>query len=183
VAREELAPFRRDTLVSVVKSTLRARFLRRYACPMTPVEIDDIDRAILELLRANARRTVADIAQHVNLSAAPVKRRIERLERLGVILGYTLQVDHEKLEGSIEAFTELRFMGDTDTAVITSIAAEIPEVQEVFMTAGDPDALVRIRVRDVPHLKHVVNRLRTAPPITGTKTLMVLDRWTRSDDR
>jgi Lrp/AsnC family transcriptional regulator, leucine-responsive regulatory protein len=153
--------------------------MRRYAALMTPLEIDDIDRAILELLRENARRTVADIATRVRLSAAPVKRRIERLERLGVILGYTLQIDHEKLEGTVEAFTELRFMGNTDIAVIIAIASEIPEVQEVFTTAGDPDALVRIRVRDVPHLKHVVNRLRTAQPITGTKTLMVLDRWTR----
>jgi Lrp/AsnC family leucine-responsive transcriptional regulator len=148
---------------------------------MTSVEIDAVDHAILELLRENARRTVADIATRVNLSAAPVKRRIERLERLGVILGYTLQVDHEKLDGSVEAFTELRFTGNTDVAVIIAIASEIPEVQEVFTTAGDPDALVRIRVRDVPHLKNVVNRLRTAQPITGTKTLMVLDRWTRAD--
>jgi putative ABC transport system permease protein len=70
-----------------------------------------------------------------------VKRRIERLERLGVIRGYTLQVDHEKLEGSVEAFTELRFMGNTDISVIVAIASEIPEVQEVFTTAGDPDAL------------------------------------------
>lgn len=147
---------------------------------MTPLEIDDTDRAILDLLRENARRTVADIALRVSLSAAPVKRRIERLERLGVIQGYTLQIDHEKLEGSVEAFTELRFMGNTDISVIVAIASEIPEVQEVFTTAGDPDALVRIRVRDVPHLKHVVNRLRTAHPITGTKTLMVLDRWTRA---
>jgi Lrp/AsnC family leucine-responsive transcriptional regulator len=162
-------------------ATLHAGFLRGYADPMS--DLDDIDRAILDLLRENARRTVADIAARVNLSAAPVKRRIERLERLGVILGYTLQVDHEKLEGGVEAFTELRFMGDTDTAVIISIAAGIPEVQEVFMTAGDPDAIVRIRVRDVPHLKHVVNRLRTSQPITGTKTLMVLERWTRSEDR
>ncbi|MEP6811857.1 MAG: Lrp/AsnC family transcriptional regulator [Actinomycetota bacterium] len=150
---------------------------------MTSLGIDDVDHAILELLRENARRTVADIATRVNLSAAPVKRRIERLERLGVIVGDTLQVDHEKLEGSVEAFTELRFTGNTDVAVIIAIASEIPEVQEVFTTAGDPDALVRIRVRDVPHLKNVVNRLRTAQPITGTKTLMVLDRWTRADGR
>jgi Lrp/AsnC family leucine-responsive transcriptional regulator len=146
---------------------------------METPELDDTDRAILELLRENARRTVADIAGRVSLSAAPVKRRIDRLERIGVILGYTLQVDHSKLEGSVEAFTELRFTGSTDVDAIVAIAAEIPEVQELYTTAGDPDALARIRVRDVPHLKHVVNRLRLAHGITGTKTLMVLDRWTR----
>ena len=45
--------------------------------------------------------------------------------------------------------------------------------------AGDPDALLRIRVSDVEHLKTVVNRLRRTGRVTGTKTLMVLDRWSR----
>ena len=45
--------------------------------------------------------------------------------------------------------------------------------------AGDPDALARIRVQDAQHLKHVVNQLRRANHVTGTKTLMVLDSWSR----
>jgi Lrp/AsnC family transcriptional regulator, leucine-responsive regulatory protein len=142
-------------------------------------EIDSIDREILDLLRENARRTVTDIAARVNLSAAPVKRRIERLERLGVIVGYTLVVDHGKLDGLLEAFTELRFAGTTGFDAIVETATDIPEVKEIFTTAGDPDALARIRVQDAEHLKHVVNQLRRADHVTGTKTLMVLDSWSR----
>jgi Lrp/AsnC family leucine-responsive transcriptional regulator len=70
-------------------------------------DLDDIDHAILGLLRDDARRTVKDIAERVNLSPAPVKRRIDRLERIGVIAGYTLVLDHSKVGPSIEAFTEL----------------------------------------------------------------------------
>jgi DNA-binding Lrp family transcriptional regulator len=142
--------------------------------------IDDTDRAILALLRQNARRTVADIATRVNLSAAPVKRRIERLERLGVIVGYTLVVDETRLEGAVEAFTELRYVGTADFEAIVSVVSEIPEVQEIFTIAGDTDALVRIRVHDVEHLKHVVNMLRRTEHVTGTKTLMVLDHWSQA---
>jgi Lrp/AsnC family leucine-responsive transcriptional regulator len=142
-------------------------------------EIDAIDHAILDLLRQNARRTIADIAARVNLSAAPVKRRIERLERAGVILGYTLLVDDGQLDGSVEAFTELRFAGDADFDAIVATAREIPEVRELFTTAGDPDALARIRVHDVDHLRDVVNKLRRAELVTSTKTLMVLDSWRR----
>ena len=144
---------------------------------------DDIDRQILELLREDARRTVADIATHVNLSPAPVKRRIDRLQKAGVIAGYTVLLDHTKLGSTIEAFTELRFTGDGDIDEIVRAITEMPEVREVFTIAGDPDALVRIRVEDMEHLKHVVNRLRRSGRITGTKTLMVLDRWTRQVDR
>jgi Lrp/AsnC family transcriptional regulator, leucine-responsive regulatory protein len=144
-------------------------------------ELDDVDRRILALLQQDARRTITDVAEHVNLSPAPVKRRIERLERTGVIAGYTVQLDHRKLGPSVEAFTELRFAGDTDVDRILETAREIPEVQELFTTAGDPDALARIRVEDVAHLKQVINRLRRSGRVTGTKTLMVLDTWTRPE--
>ena len=146
---------------------------------MADPELDDTDRAILDLLRQNARRTIADIAGRVNLSAAPVKRRIERLERLGVIVGYTLVIDESKVEGSVEAFTELRYAGTADFQAIVAAVSQIPEVQEVFTIAGDPDALARLRVHDVEHLKNVVNGLRHIDHITGTKTLMVLDHWSR----
>jgi DNA-binding Lrp family transcriptional regulator len=146
------------------------------------VQLDDIDRQILALLREDGRRTVADIASRVNLSAAPVTRRIDRLERAGVIAGYTVLLDHAKIGETIEAFTEIRFAGDGDIDETVRAISQLSEVREVFTIAGDPDALVRIRVDDVEHLKQVVNALRRSGRITGTKTLMVLDRWTRAAD-
>jgi DNA-binding Lrp family transcriptional regulator len=143
------------------------------------IKLDEIDRRILELLGADARRTVADIAARVNLSPAPVKRRIDRLQGSGVIAGYTVVLDHALIGPSIDAFTELRFAGDADIDEILRAVEAIPEIQEVFTMAGDPDALLRIRVDDVEHLREVVNRLRRTGRVTGTKTLMVLDHWNR----
>jgi Lrp/AsnC family transcriptional regulator, leucine-responsive regulatory protein len=143
------------------------------------VKLDELDQQIMDLLREDARRTITDIAAHVNLSPAPVKRRIDRLEQLGVITGYTVSVDHARIGPSIEAFAELRFAGNADIDEILASLKELPEIREVFTMAGDPDALLRIRVNDVEHLKVVVNRLRRTGRVTGTKTLMVLDRWTR----
>jgi Lrp/AsnC family transcriptional regulator, leucine-responsive regulatory protein len=143
------------------------------------VKLDELDQQIIDLLSEDARRTITDIAAHVNLSAAPVKRRIDRLEQLGVITGYTVSVDHTLIGPSIEAFTELRLAGDADVDEILASLKDLPEIREVFTMAGDPDALLRIRVNDVEHLRAVVNRLRRTGRVTGTKTLMVLDRWTR----
>jgi DNA-binding Lrp family transcriptional regulator len=143
--------------------------------------IDETDKAILDLLREDARRTVSDIAEHVNLSPAPVKRRIDRLEETGVIAGYTVVLDHRKVGPSIEAYTELRFAGDTDVDDILNSASGLPEVQEVFAIAGDPDALIRMRVDDVEHLQRVVNELRRSGNVTGTKTLIVMGHWTRPE--
>jgi Lrp/AsnC family leucine-responsive transcriptional regulator len=148
-----------------------------------PVPLDEIDRRIIDLLREDARRTIADIATRVSLSPAPVKRRIDRLERVGVIAGYTVLLDHAKIGPSIDAFTELRYAGDADVDEIVTAVTQLPEVREIFTIAGDPDALVRIRVEDVAHLKQVVNRLRRSGRVTGTKTLMVLERWSRVGER
>ena len=138
------------------------------------VELDSVDRRIIDLLVQDGRRSITNIAEQVNLSPAPVKRRIDHLERTGVIVGYTAILDHSRLGDSLEAFTELRFAGDTDVESITNAVIHLPEVIEVFTVAGDPDALVRIRVGSVRHLQQVIDSMRRSGNIIGTKTLMIL---------
>ena len=96
-----------------------------------------------------------------------------------MIAGYTIELDHAKLGRPLDAFTELRFAGTTPIDEITTIATETPEIETVFTIAGDPDALVRIRVDDVAQLKRVIDRLSRNGKVTGTKTLMVLSSWSR----
>lgn len=139
---------------------------------------DDLDRQIIDLLREDARRTIKDIASRVNLSPAPVRRRIERLEKSGVIAGYTVRVDHAKLGPSLEAFAELRYSGDMAVEEIFRILGEVPEVHDVYTTAGDPDALVYLRVDDVAHLQRAVNHLRSRGNLISTKTLIVMEHRT-----
>jgi Lrp/AsnC family leucine-responsive transcriptional regulator len=142
------------------------------------VLVDDVDEKILSILESRARTPVSEVARQVNLSPAPVARRIERLERDGVIQGYAAVVDRARA-GQLEAFTEIRLSGDTDTAELSEIVRAVPEVQQFFTIAGDPDAMVRIVVADVDHLQRVVNALRRTGKITGTKTLISMNSWDR----
>jgi Lrp/AsnC family leucine-responsive transcriptional regulator len=150
-----------------------------YHGPMSAVDLDQTDHKIIELLSQNARRTMADIGERVSLSASAVTRRIERLERSGVIAGYTVVVDHRKAGRPIQAFTEVRYAGTADLKEIKETAIQLPEVQAVFTTAGDPDALVWLQVPDVERLGQVIEQLRRRGRVTGTKTLIVLDTWSR----
>ncbi|HVO53231.1 MAG TPA: Lrp/AsnC family transcriptional regulator [Solirubrobacterales bacterium] len=136
--------------------------------------IDGTDLEIVALLEQDGRLTLAEVGKKVSLSPPAVKRRLDRLEAEGVITGYRAQVDYAKLGRPIEAFTELRFAGRTKVADIEGIAADLPEVDAVYTTAGDPDALVHMRVRDVADLTRVIDLLRRSGKVTGTKTLMVL---------
>lgn len=140
--------------------------------------MDVIDQKILTILESNARTPVSDIARRVNLSSAPVARRIDRLERDGVIQGYVAIVDRGRA-GQLEAFTEVRLHGATDTAELSDIVRDVPEVRGFYTIAGDPDAVVRILATDVDHLQRVVNAMRRSGRIIGTKTLIVIDSWDR----
>ncbi|ADB49104.1 Lrp/AsnC family transcriptional regulator [Conexibacter woesei] len=137
-------------------------------------DIDRTDEEIITLLRQDARRTFADIAERVSISAPAVKRRVDRLQQEGLIVGYTAIVDHRRLGLPLQAFVELRFDGRTKVDDIASVAIGITEVETLYTTAGDPDAVALIRARDVDDLKRVIDLLRRSRHVTGTKTLMVL---------
>ncbi|QIZ36551.1 Lrp/AsnC family transcriptional regulator [Saccharopolyspora sp. ASAGF58] len=146
---------------------------------MAEATLDATDHEILALLREDARRTLSDIATRVTLSTAAVKRRIDRLQEIGVILGYTVQVDHAKLGSGVEAFIELRFLGTSGVDEIIQTTTRMSEAQAVFTIAGDPDALVWLRVRDIAHLQRTIDEIRRSHRVTSTKTLIALDSWQR----
>lgn len=142
--------------------------------------LDATDERLLELLLEDGRRSASELGRTVNLSPAAAKRRIDRLEEIGYIRGYTAVLDHEMLGGQLEAFSELRFAPGTQVDEIDSAVADLPELVESFTLAGDPDALVHLRVTDVDHLRRVLDRIRrgnsSSAKIVGTKTLIVLAR-------
>ncbi len=142
--------------------------------------IDSTDQRIIEALATDARQSASQIGRVVGLSPPAAKRRIARLEQTGLIRGYTVVLDHQMAGDQIEAFIELRFAPGTQVAEVDTAVTDLPEVVESFTLAGDPDALARVRVRDLDHLKTVVDRIRrgrpNGPTILSTRTVIVLGR-------
>jgi Lrp/AsnC family leucine-responsive transcriptional regulator len=148
---------------------------------MSRPDLDATDDHILRLLLTDGRRSASDVGRLVGLSPAAAKRRIDRLEAMGVISGYKAVIEHAKFGRYVEAFTELRFAGTTQVDDIDRACADLPELVEAFTIAGDPDALVRLRVRDLDHLKRVIDQIRRTGRVSGTKTLIVLGSIAGSD--
>ncbi|HEY6525034.1 MAG TPA: Lrp/AsnC family transcriptional regulator [Solirubrobacteraceae bacterium] len=143
--------------------------------------LDEVDNRILDLLVEDGRRSASEVGRTVGLSPAAAKRRIDRLEQIGVITGYRAVVDHTMLGSTIEAFIELRFAAATQVGEVDRAVADLPELVESFTTAGDPDGLARVRAHDVDHLKRVIDRIRRSGKVTGTKTLIVLGQSRPAD--
>ncbi|MFD7898214.1 Lrp/AsnC family transcriptional regulator [Streptomyces sp. NPDC059568] len=141
--------------------------------------LDEVDHQLLRMLREDGRRTFSEMSGKIGLSVAAAKRRVDRLRESGVITGFTAQIDYTKLGWGIEAFVELSFAGSTPVGEIVRVAHKVTEVVGVYTIAGDPDALVHVRVRDIGHLQQTIDGLRRSGQVTGTKTLMVLGSWVR----
>ena len=136
--------------------------------------LDDLDRKILAILTDDARASLVEIGARVALSAPAVKRRIDRLERQGTIRGYTALVDRGALGWTTEAFLEVYWQGDTSLPALRRSLAEHPEVVGAYTVAGDPEAILHVRVADIPHLERTLERIHAQPNVVRTRTNVVL---------
>jgi DNA-binding Lrp family transcriptional regulator len=136
--------------------------------------MDDTDRRIVALLRENARRSFQDIGQHVHLSAPAVKRRIDRLERVGVIRGYTAEVDAGAFGWHAEAFVDLYCEGGMPAEAIKRAVAGEAGVVSAHTVAGEASALLHVMARDTQDLELCLERIRATDGISRTVTEVVL---------
>jgi DNA-binding Lrp family transcriptional regulator len=136
--------------------------------------IDDIDRRIVALLRENARRSFKDVGERVNLSAPAVKRRVDRLEREGVILGYTAVVDNHAFGWHAEAFVDLFCEGRMPGEAIKRAVEGEPGVVSLHTVAGEASALLHVMAEDTKDLESALERIRSTDGISRTVTEVVL---------
>ena len=136
--------------------------------------MDQVDEAIVALLRENARRSFQDIGNHVHLSAPAVKRRVDRLEREGVLLGYTAIVDPEAFGWHAEAFVDLYCDGGMPADAIKRAVEGEPGVVSAHTVAGEASALLHVMAHDTKALELALERIRATPGVTRTVTEVVL---------
>lgn len=114
--------------------------------------LDETDREILESLSEDARRPFSDIADRVDLSAPAVSDRVDRLEEMGVIEGFTLRIDHETLSSGVGVLVRLELPLSSVEQAYRGLA-DHDRVEHVFETADgevvctatiDPGAVDRL---------------------------------------
>jgi Lrp/AsnC family leucine-responsive transcriptional regulator len=113
--------------------------------------MDDIDSKIIRALQNDGRMTVIDLAEHVGLSPTPCARRLDRLQRDGIITGYAAQVDPERLGFGVTIFVSVE-LEKQDRNAIDSFEKAIrrcDEVMECYLMTGSRDILLRVVAKDL----------------------------------
>ena len=108
--------------------------------------LDAIDRRILKALVANGRLSNAELAKEVGLSASPCWQRVRRMEKEGIISGYTTLLDHRALGvgETVMVEVQLEHHDARSLEVLTEAMAKIPEVLEIYLMAGDFDYFLKM---------------------------------------
>ncbi|WP_457750927.1 Lrp/AsnC family transcriptional regulator [Thermococcus sp.] len=123
--------------------------------------IDEKDREILRILRREGRITLTELGKRVKLSPASVKNRLEKLEKLGAIKGYSAIVDPAFLDEYVQVFFELKLAIDDHTVdQILRRLARMDEVQSLHRRSGERQILVRASFHDTEEVKEFAGRLR-----------------------
>lgn len=112
--------------------------------------LDSYDKAIVAILQQNARITNQDLADQVNLSAAPCWRRVKRLEEKGIISRYVALLDSAKVNLNTLAYIEVSLTDHTEITMLEfdEFIENTPEVLECYSVSGQYDYLLRVLVKD-----------------------------------
>ena len=144
---------------------------------MSAADLDRIDLVLLAELQRAGRQTNAELAERVHLSPSACLRRVQRLERDGVIVGYRAEVDPERLGLGLQAFVRVQLKSQ-DAERIDVFARQVnawPEVVACHALTGDMDYLLQVYVRDLDHFSEfLLDKLLNAAGVADVNSSFVL---------
>ncbi len=136
---------------------------------------DPLDRQLIALLQANARASTADLARQLGVARTTVVARLARLEKLGVIVGYTARLGQDEGDRGVEAFvgitTEPKSARD-----VTQRLAGLPELRQLCSVSGEFDYIALLRADSPARLDGLLDEIGAIPGVRKTTTSVVLAR-------
>jgi DNA-binding Lrp family transcriptional regulator len=139
------------------------------------VSLDDVDRQILQVLAADGRASIRDVAERVGVGRATAYNRLDRLQSSGVVSGFTVVVDPRRAGAGLAAYVYVK-IDQHGWRTVGHQVAQLPGVEHVALVSGEWDLLVLVRVHDPSDLRDVVlEQLHAIQGVTATQTTFVLD--------
>ncbi len=135
--------------------------------------ISDADELLLGLLRENARASTAMLARRLGLSRTTVQSRIERLERRGVIAGYTLRTSDEYEKGLLRAHVLIVALPKLAAAVEAELR-RMPAVRMLHSVSGSFDMIAIVAAPSIQELDALIDRIGVLEGVERTMSSIIL---------
>ncbi|CAD5379733.1 Lrp/AsnC family transcriptional regulator [Pseudomonas sp. OF001] len=134
---------------------------------------DDLDRRLLALLREDGRASTAALAERLKVSRGTVQNRIDRLQRSGLLVGFTIKLRNELESSGVRAITLIELRGGASDAVIAALR-QIPEVVQVHTTNGRWDLVAEIHTGTLVEFDRVLRELRAIKGVANSESNLLL---------
>jgi len=135
--------------------------------------LDDIDYAIINILKNDSRLSIREISKMINRSPSTISERIRKLENRGVIKRYTITIDHGRLGYKLNAITLLQVDGAHIEDVEKMLMTE-PNVRAVYDITGEYDVAIITTFRDSEELDRFIKKMLKNPYIKRSVTNIIL---------
>ena len=135
--------------------------------------MDAIDEKLLLALRDNARASTAKLARLVGRSRTSVQSRLDRLEREGVIVGYSVRVGPEHELGAVRAHVMIK-VGPKEARAVTAALKAIPQVRVLHSVSGDVDLIAVAATASVAEMDEVIDRIGALDGVERTTSSIIL---------
>jgi DNA-binding Lrp family transcriptional regulator len=140
---------------------------------MPPSGIDELDARLIRALNETPRAGVMELARQLGVARGTIQARLEKLQRRGVITGFSPDLDLRALGFTVVAFVSIEIAQGRLDDVMDHLRP-IPEVLEAHATTGQGDLLCRVVARTNEHLQHVINAILRMDGIVRTTTTIAL---------
>ena len=140
------------------------------------VQIDNVDQALIALLRQNARASVATLATKLGVSRGTVTNRMEKLEQGGLIVGYTVRLRPDAQPEVLRAWMSIEIVGNDTRRVMASLLGD-PGVAALHSTNGRWDVLAELQVGSLEELSRTLERIRLIKGISNSETSIHLESF------
>lgn len=137
--------------------------------------LDDLDRRLLALLQADARRPAADLARALGVARTTVLARLARLEQQRVIVGYTVRLGAEDGDRGVQAYVGISTEPRAG-ALVTQRLATIPELRQLVSVSGEFDYLALLHAESPARLDVLLDEIGAFEGVRKTTTSVVLAR-------
>ena len=138
--------------------------------------MDTLDQQLLALLRIDARTSHATLAKKLGVSRGTIANRLSRLERTGLIIGYTVRLRPEAKPEEIRAWVSIAVEGDRTREVVRALLGE-PALTSLHDTNGRWDLLAEVHAASLDELAKVLERIRKIKGIETTETSIHLQTF------
>lgn len=141
-------------------------------------KLDATDHQLLELLQADAKTNIKELAAQLNLTKTPIYDRIRRYEREGIIARYVAVLDPDKIAPLMIVFCSVSLESQklVEIEKFSTAVRQIPEVLECYLMGGANDFLLKVAVRDLAaYHQFSSGKLAALPNVAQIKSTFVLD--------